>query len=92
MHVDGPADLFHVGLHDIHTHAAPGNVRYFFGSGKTWKKDQVKNVAVLHARSLFGGDNTAFNRLPPDAVEIESGSVVRDFDVDLPAFVEGPQH
>ncbi len=91
MHIHGAADFFHVGFHHIHAHAASGNVRHFFGGGKAGKEDQVENVAVGHARRLVGGDHAALDRFPPNAFQVESGTVVRDFDVDLPAFVEGSQ-
>jgi hypothetical protein len=92
MYIHGAANFFHVGLHHIHTHAASGNVGYFFGGGKAGKENQVGDFAVGHARGAVGGNEAALDRLPPDTLQVEARAVVGYFDVDLPALVERSQN
>ncbi len=43
-------------------------------------------------RRLFGGDHSALDRFLVDAFYIQAGAIITDFDVDLSAFVKGPQY
>ena len=92
MDIDGAADFFDVGLHHVHADAPSGNIRHFFGGRKTRKENEIENIAVLHACRLLGREHAAFDCGPPDAVQVQAGAIVGDFDVDLPAFVEGAQN
>ena len=58
---------------------------------KPGQEDQVQQFAVAHARCLVRGDQALVQSLLLDALEIDSRAVIGDFDIDLPAFVEGAQ-
>ena len=56
------------------------------------KEDQVEDLALGQACSLFWGDHAAVDSLLPNAVAVQPRTVVADLDVDLSAFMEGPQN
>ena len=91
MHIHRASDFRDVGPHHIHTHAAPREIGYFLNGRKAWQKDQIERLAVAHARRLFGGNQTFLYGFLPDAVHIDSGPVVANFNIDLAALVIGPQ-
>ena len=72
LHVDGAADLFDVGLHHVHAHAAAGDVGHFLRGGKSGQEDQVEDLPFGHARRLFGGDQAALDRLFADAFPVQA--------------------
>ena len=49
LQIHGAANFLDIGLHDIHAHAAAGNVGDFFRRGKSGKENQVEDFAVGHS-------------------------------------------
>src|SRR5208283_4158898 len=80
LNVDVAANVFHVGLHHIHAHPAAGDIRHLFRSGKSWKKNKIEDLALVHASRLIGGDHATVKRLLPDAFGIKAGAIVGDLD------------
>ncbi len=91
VHVDRTADALDVGLHDVHAHAASGDVRDALRRGEARDEDQSEHLAVGHARELFGGREVAVERALLDGGRVDADAVVDDLDVDHPAFVERAQ-
>ncbi len=92
LKVHRAADFFDVRLHHVHAHATARHIGHLFGGGESRKENQVENLPLRHARSLIGGDHSAFQRLLADALHIQARAIVADFDIDLPAFMKGAQN
>ena len=43
-------------------------------------------------RRLFGGDHSPLDGFLPDAFAVQTGAIIADFDVDLPALMESAQN
>ena len=75
------AQLLDIASHHIHAHAAPGNVRDRFRSGKTGGEDEVVNLLV--GKSLAGFDDAFLLRLGEELPLGEAVPIVLNLDDDV---------
>ena len=87
--VDHAPDLLDVGLHHIHADPASRDVGNGLRRGESGVEDQVQRLAIAQLLRLFGPQQPFLDGLLLDPCDVNPGSVIADFDVDLSAFVIG---
>ena len=70
LEVDGPADLFDVGPHNIHADPAAGYIGDFFRGGKSGEEDKVKSLALGQLLRPVAASSCRLDRLVADAVDV----------------------
>src|SRR5262249_49400525 len=91
LQVDRAADLLDVGLHHVHADAAPREGRHGLGRREARQEDQAHERVGAHPGGLLGGEQALLQGPVLDPLGVDAAAVVADLDVDLPAFVVGPQ-
>ncbi len=91
LYVDRAPDALDVGLDHIHADTAAGNVRDLLCGGEASREDQVGHLSFRHAGGVVGGDQALLQRFLDNFLKVQPGPVVRDFDIDLSAFVKRTQ-
>jgi len=69
-----------------------GDVGDFLRGGESRQKNQIEDLPFRQARRLFGGDHSALHRFLSEALDVQSGTIVADFDVDPPTFMKSAQN
>ncbi len=82
--------LLDVGFHHIHAHAAAGDVRHLLGGREAGQQYQLGRFALRHSGSALGADQALFHGFLANALEVQPGAIVGDFDIHLAALVIGP--
>ena len=84
---DRSADPLDMRLDHVHADPTSGDIGHFFRGGKARQEQQVEGIPIGEARRLVGGDQLTLDGFGLDTIRVDSRSVIRDFHVDLPAFV-----
>src|SRR6185437_16139490 len=85
------ADLLDVGLDHVHADAAAGDGGNGGGGGEAGAEDEALDLVVGYCGQFGLGRQAVGDRLGADPVDREAAAVIRDFDDDLAALVEGVQ-
>ena len=89
LNFNASAKLLHVFADDIHTDAAPGDVRDFVRGGEAGLEDEEEHFVVRKLRVLL--DEAVLASLGEDFLTIQTTTVVSDHNDDLTRLVVGCQ-
>ena len=86
-YLDVAADLFDVGLDDIHADSTAGDAGHLLRSAEARREDEFAGGALAQLERLFFGDQATFNSLALDAAGVDACAIIGDLNVDDAAFV-----
>src|SRR5262249_20180083 len=86
-YVHRAADSFDVALHHIHPYAPSRYVGERLRRRQAGMEKQANPLAFAQSRGLLGLDHSPPDSSLLDALYVDARSVIRDLDIDLPAFV-----
>ena len=83
--------LLHIGAHDVHPHAAPGDIRYFLRGRKSCNENHLQGLSLCRRRGLLRRHQSTFDRLGQHPLGRDSGAIVDHLDHDRAVMVERAQ-
>ena len=89
--VDAAFEIFDVGAHHVHAHAAPGNIRDFFGGGEARRENQFHGLTVIQLRRFLGRDDALADSHFAHFIRVNALAVVFNLNGDGIALVKGAQ-
>src|SRR5262249_11905843 len=91
LDVDRAADLFDVGLNDVHSDAATGHAGDRRRGGEAGREDELVDLRLVHLLGVELAGQPVGDHLRLDLLGVQPTPVVGDLDDDVAAFVVGGQ-